>query len=470
MTHPVPQYGTPRRPDRPTDGARIPLLARSLGVTPHPWQQHALDVAGELVPHHLTGELVHAYRTVSISVGRRAGKSLAVFLLAMSLIVSARRRRLAWFTAQDRVSASLTMRNEWLPLLDTSPLTDYTKTILANGQESLSVPRQANWLRLFAPTPTALHGQYGDLIVIDEAWSFSLERGRELETAFRPLRATRPGSQIILLSAAGDADSTWWIDTIERGREAAAEDSGFGHCHIEYTVDGTELDPDSPVTWRDVHPGQLDPEVLREEYEHDRDLFVRSYLNVTDRVGVTGAPFDPGLWAAAATDAEPNRQLPIALGLDVSENQEAAAIVACYPDSTIEVLDHKPGTGWVTDRLTYLCDNYDVTSVAYDVRSPAGVLQRYIDAAGIYTLEMSLADGANAAAGMVNAARTGNLHHVPDLTLTTAVNGARRRSVGDGAWSFSRRTSPVDVSPLIAASYAWFTHPDTAGGYDPTIY
>lgn len=469
MNAPVPQFGTRRRPERPTDGARIPRLARALGVTPHPWQQAALDVAGELVPHHDTGELVHAYTTVSISVGRRAGKSLAVFLMSMGLIVSSRRRQLAWFTAQDRVSASLTMRNEWLPLVDTSPVSDYTKTTLSNGSESLAVPRQANWLRLFAPTPTALHGQYGDQIVIDEAWSFSIDRGRELETAFRPLRATRPGSQIVLVSAAGDADSTWWIDTLDKGRDAVALDSGFGHCHIEYTVDGTGLDPDKPATWTIVHPGRLDPEVLREEYDHDRDLFVRSYLNVTDRVGIAGAPFDPGLWEACATDTDPDRTQPIALGLDVSENQTAAAIVAAYPDSTIEVLDHRSGTGWVVDRLAYLADNYDVASVAYDVRSPAGVLQRFIDAAGIYTVEMSLADGANAAAGLVNAARTGQLFHVPDVTLSAAVVGVKRRAVGDGAWSFSRKSSTVDVSPLIAASYAWYTHPDTAGGYEPTI-
>jgi hypothetical protein len=72
---------------------------------------------------------------------------------------------------------------------------------------------------------------------------------------------------------------------------------------------------------------------------------------------------------------------------------------------------------------------------------------------------MTLRDTAAAAAQLVEAVRTGELVNVPSSELDAAVTGARRRPHGDGSWTFSRNTSTVDVSPLIAASLARAVHP-----------
>ena len=50
-----------------------------------------------------------------------------------------------------------------------------------------------------------------------------------------------------------------------------------------------------------------------------------------------------------------------------------------------------------------------------------------------------------------------------------AIDGARKRSVADGAWTFSRTKSSADVAPIVAASFALWAHPDTHTHAPPSI-
>ena len=79
-----PRWATPRTPDRPTDGHRDRRVAAALGLTLAPWQQSALDVAGELHTDRgvATGRMM--YPVVVWIVPRRAGKSVAAFVRLLS--------------------------------------------------------------------------------------------------------------------------------------------------------------------------------------------------------------------------------------------------------------------------------------------------------------------------------------------------------------------------------------------------
>ena len=105
------QYGTRRRPDRVTLGHEVAAVAAKFDITLKPWQRYVADVALEVDP--VTGTL--AYDTVSLSVGRRAGKTLLVFLMALRRMLEDR-NQLVWFTAQDERSAATHFRNEYVPL------------------------------------------------------------------------------------------------------------------------------------------------------------------------------------------------------------------------------------------------------------------------------------------------------------------------------------------------------------------
>lgn len=467
-----PLYGTPRRPDRPTTGAQRAVIAGQLGIDPLEWQRHVWDVTGELIPHPETGQLVAAYSIAVVLAPRRAGKSLGTVVDLVTTTLAGRRQR-AWYTAQTRADAATTLRDEWLPIVTTSRLAPLVNPRLSNGSEAFEIPRAGSVTRLFAPVPAALHGQAGDLVVFDELWAHSLARGLELQTASRPLMATRPGARMLLESAAGTADSTWLIDWIDKGRAAAAADTGTGICYLEWSADFDGADHDDPATWIAAHPavrapgrhGTIDLDWLHAEHELDRAAFVRNYLNVTDRTAGAGTPLDPTVWAGLAVPA-PSRDTPMTVGVAVGADQVSTALVVCHHDGAVailEVIDYRPGTSWAPARLTELYDRYPITAIPLDAAGPASVLWAPLDAAGLPVVDAKL-HGATAAAGqLVEAVRDGAIRHVPHPALDMAVAGARRRNVGDGSWLWGRRDTDCDIAPLEAAGLARWAHPAVHG-------
>jgi len=438
-------------------------------VTLHPWQVHAAAVAGELVPDPDTGRPVHAYDTVVLSLPRRAGKSLLVLLWLLRVMFAGRGMR-SWYTAQSRADAVVTLRDEWVPTVEISGLAPFIGSRLSNGSEALYVPRLASASRVFAPTPASLHGQAGDLIVFDEAWSFTAARGAELEIASRPLMATRPGAQTVIASAAGDVDSTWWLNWLERGRAAVAADTGRGICLLEWSADVAGLDHADPAVWIASHPairhagypdGTIPLAFLEAEYERDPAKFVRLYLNVTDRAGTAGTPFDVDRWDALATTW--NRRGAVAFGIDSSPDQASTAVLVAgirRGVPVLEVADYRPGQWWAVERVAELCDRYNPVAVGLDPVAPVGAIAAPLRAAGVPVVDLQLRDMTAAAAQLVEAIRTSSVRHVPHPVLDAAIAGARRRHVGDGSWLIGRVDSGVDVCALVAGSIARYLHPD----------
>jgi hypothetical protein len=452
-----PRYATRRRPERSTTGPAVAVIARSLGFDFMPAQRQIVDVAGELV------DGVLAYSTVIVALPRRAGKTLLALAVLLERAMTGRRRR-AWYTAQSRADAALTLRDEWTPLIATSPVSPYVPIRLANGSEAVTIPRLASTVRIFAPTPSALHGQAGDLIMFDEAWSFSRARGAELEVAARPLMATRPGAQTWILSAAGDIDSTWWADQLELGRQAAAADTGRGVCFLEWSADAPGLDLDDPAVWFASHPAAghtITLDWLRDEHDRNPDQFQRVYLNITDRTGGGAAPLDVELWNRLTVDDWP-RTGDLVAGVACSPDQETTAVViAGVVDDVpvVELVDYRPGHGWAAGRIVELVDRWNLATVAVDPGGPAGVLVRPLRIAGVHLTELPLRDCTAAAAALVEAVRTAQLRHRPHPALDAAVVGARRRMIGDGSWLFGRREAGADVAPIEAVTFARYVIP-----------
>lgn len=435
------------------------MLARALGHELLPWQRLAADVAGELGADGLP-----AYSTVIIGAPRRAGKTLLTLSVLLERALTGRRRR-CWYTAQSRADAALVLRDEWSPLIAGSVLARRLPVRLANGSEAVNVPALASTVRIFAPTPIALHGQAGDLIMFDEGWSHTRTRGAELEVAARPLMATRPGAQTWILSAAGDIDSTWWADQIDAGRAAAAADTGTGTCYLEWSADAPGLDLDDPAVWMASHPAAghtITAEWLAAEHARNPEQFRRVYLNITDRTGAGAAPVDLEAWHRGRVDSW-RRRGELVAGVACSPDQSATAIVVAgfaAGATVLELVDYRPGHSWAPARLAELADRWNVATVALDPGGPASVLVRPCRVAGVHLTELALRDCTAAAADFVESVRTGTVRHRPHPALDAAVAGARRRMVADGAWLFGRRDATADVAPLEAATFARFAHPE----------
>lgn len=461
-------------------------MAELAGTPLQPWQRYVADVAGELIPNPdptplpWHPELVHAYDLITISVGRRAGKSV------LSLARAARaagRGQVGFYTAQNGKAAAEKFRNDWVPLVRRSPTLDAEfKPRLTNGTETLAHLPTAGYVRIFAPIATALHGDAADWIAFDEAWAHPRDRGADLEVAAHPLLATRPGAQLWVMSAAGDVDSTWWLDYLDAGRAATERDAGIGHAHFEWTGEGLDLDLDDPANWPLCHPsirtpdnptGMVGIDYLVAQHARDRGQFLRSWLNIGDRAGTGSAPIDFDTFAMLDTEPSVSPGL-VTLGAACSPEQASSAIVACYVVagvSVVEVVDHRPGYTWVVDRLVELDDRYEVHTIGVDVggSSPSAVLDRQLDQSGLPVSRVEMRDLTAGPPDMVDAIRQGRLRHVPHPGLDAAVEAGRRRSVGDGAWTWGRRDADGDVCPLEAATWARWFHPDVHDLATPTI-
>ena len=142
-------------------GQDVADTAGMLGITLKPWQQHVVDV---LLEHDGDGNLF--YDTGVLSVGRRAGKTLLVFLMALTRM-RVERRQTVWFTAQDERSAATHFRNEYVPLAKDCALSESFKIRLANGSEAITYEPTGSKFSLFSPRPSALHGFNSDMVIID---------------------------------------------------------------------------------------------------------------------------------------------------------------------------------------------------------------------------------------------------------------------------------------------------------------
>ena len=181
-------------------------------------------------------------------------------------------------------------------------------------------------------------------------------------------------------------------------------------------------------------------------------------------------------WDALADDpaAEGARMLdPVVLAFDTTPDRSMTSIVACGSRADglpqIEVVDRRPGTGWVAERLLELVERHQVENVLADAAGPAGSVLHQADRAG---RQRGGGLGARPREGVradVRHRRREGPAPSGRLELRQAVKGATKRPLGD-AWAWSRRNTTVDISPLVAATLALWGHSNAAGEGDWTFY
>lgn len=418
-----------------------------------PWQFDVARVAGEL-NDDASG---FAYGVVVLTVPRRAGKSvlaLAAALDRMDLIPDAR----CWYTcANGGIVAAKLFRDEWCPMLE--PLSRLYRLRKSQGSEGVHKRRGSSRLQLFAPTPTALHSTNVDTAVVDEAFAATLDEGEGIESGISPAQLTRPWRQTWIVSAGGTVTSTWldrWLTAGEAGTPGVAL--------FDYGAP-PGADIADPAVWR-THPAYghtVSDAALRHEWEtrHDDAAFARSILNLWPRPSAvtTQAGLDVDAWRAAAVPAA--RFTPTALALDIAADRSAAALAVAGRDDqgrvVVDVIDARPGVGWVTAAVRAARAAHRGIDVVADALVAASVVAE-LRRARLTVVPVSGGDHARACGTFVDLLARGALVHRAQAALDDAVLGAARRPLGD-AWLWSRSRSRVDISPLVAATLAaWRVH------------
>ena len=457
-----PRWATPRNPTRDTHGAKIAWVAKQLGWDLMPWQRAVADVACEIDP--ATGRLF--YQTVVVTVMRQQGKTSLLLPVWAHRAVSWPNVRVAW-TMQSAQAARSKWAEEHVPRIQASPLAKLLEpgskgVRMQNGSEHVKFTN-GSMQTLLASTMSAGHGDVVDLGMVDEAMA---QRDDRLHQALKPAMKTRhgagmPGAQLWVVSTMGpDGESVWFNAQVDAGRAAVEQGTCEEDriCYVEYSAP-EDADPGDPAVWRACMPAlgfTVEESTIRAEYREALLVpdglagFRRQALNQRTAQRAD-PPFPLEVWDSCLSDAvRPVEGLVWAV--DVSPDQASAAVGVAWrrPDGVVQVqvVDARPGVGWLPGRVAELRERWQGVWVL-DPRGASGS-----QAAGWPGVTVSAGQVRQGCAELEAAVRSGRLGHFGQPELRAALEGAVRRPSEDGGWSWARRRSAVDISPLVAVSLA----------------
>lgn len=358
------------------------------------------------------------------------------------------------------------------------------KIVEANGEEGIELTTGQR-LRFRARTRTGGRGLTGDDVVLDEAQELTAAMMGSLMPTMSA-KSQHGNPQVLYAGTAGKVTSAVWRQIRDRGRPGGDQALAWvewcatqAPCELERCthrlgVVGCQMD--RLENWRAANPAlgrRISAEWIAatERGSMTPEEFGRERLGWWDEpeesVGL-GVPLDA--WREcedrtselAVVDA-----LAVDVGLDAAWSTIAAA--GTRPDGRvhIEVVENRRGTEWVVERLAELAEAHGVKKVAIDPKGPARCLLDELADAGLPMLEAGPGDIATACATLIDDLNRRQVRHLGQGELDMAARSAVRRPVGD-AWVFSRRHSPADISPLVAATLArWATGQSQA---EPNIW
>jgi phage terminase large subunit-like protein len=414
-----------------------------------PWQRQVVNVAGELLE-----DGTPAYREVRVTVPRQSGKTTVILVVELDRALNWGARQRCLYAAQDR-NNSRAKWEEQADMLSATPLRRLFTVRRQTGLERWVFKSTASTVGITASGESSGHGQTLDLGIIDEAFA---QRDERLAQAFRPAMLTRPNAQMWVVSTMGTDESFFLHDRVDDGRARVEAGENSGVCYFEWSA-GDDDDPDDPRTWWGCMPAlghTVTEKVIRADHDAmEPGEFARAYLN---RRASGGRPvIDPVSWAACRDSRSQLGGVPC-FSVDITPDRTAASIgVAGWrPDGSrhIEVVDHRPNTDWLVERLHALQRRWQPWPVIVDPGSPAGALLVDLAAAGVTTETVSAREYAHACGQLFDAVVDGKIRHLEQPVLNLAVMAARKRPLGD-AWAWARKTGG-DISPLVAVTLAHY--------------
>lgn len=438
-----------------------------LGWSFMPWQQQVSDVANEIDPE--TGH--RFYRTVVLSVMRQQGKTTLTLPTWVERCASWPGVSVAW-TMQTGTDAREKWLEEHVPALLDSPLKREVTVRKQNGSEHVKFSN-GSIQRLMASGKSSGHGKVIDLGMIDEAMAQPDDR---LHQALRPAMKTRyrdlvqpdgsvrklPGAQLWIISTVGPVgEAEWFHSWMDAGR-AAVEQGTCEQDRIAYFEWSApeDADPFDPAVWRSSMPAlghTIDEETVRLELVEALKMpdglasFQRQGLNIRGKAR-RDPPIPLVLWDGCLAAGVERSTDGLVFAVDVSPEQRSAAIAVCWrrPDGLpqVQVVDHADGVGWLPGRVSELRARWGGVWLL-DPRGASGS-----QAADWPGLTRTPSEAKQACAELEAAVREGTLGHYGQPVLRAALEGAVKKPSEDGGWSWARRSTAVDISPLVAATLA----------------
>ena len=455
-----------------TSGPEVGDVAKLAGFDPDPEQQMVLD---QLFAFDRHGDSV-AFETAVVAP-RQNLKTAVCKMAALGWLFITEQRLVVW-SAHEFRTAQEAFR-DMTELVESSP--DLDREVKAiyrgNGDEAIEL---LNGCRLIfkARTKGGGRGLTGDKVVLDEAFALRpVHMG-----ALLPTLAARPDPQVLYGSSAGMVDSDVLRGIRDRGRKGDDRRLAYfewgdldpGTCDIDgcdhaLGTPGCALDDRS--RWERANPA-YGRRITEESLTAFRQAlppeeFAREFLGWWDEPAASDHDVSVEEWLAVESDAAPSGELSLAV--DVGPNQAWSSIVACG-NGVLEVVERRRGASWLAGRMVELAERHPVAEFGLDPAGPIGALLPELEREGLPVRLLDGKDAVRACGAFVAGVSDKTLSHRGEPELLTAVGGASRRAVGDG-WKWSRKDSSVDISPLVAATYAhWLWLSREGAPISPEIY
>lgn len=331
-----------------------------------------------------------------------------------------------------------------------------------NGEEAIELHSGARLL-FKARSKGGGRGLTGDKVILDE-WLFGQAAH---QGALLPTLSARPDPQVMYGSSAGLATSAPLHDLRKRGiagepRLTYAEwgdieppSCELDECDHHHSRPGCSLDDPERVARANPQRGKRIGLAYLESERRDlpAEEFARERLGWWDEPAQDVDAIDRDIWAAlAAPDAAPTGTLRIAI--DAAPRLTSASIVV-VGGGVAELLDRRPGTGWLPARLAAVLErNPDIDPrIGYDPSGPVAALVPDLEQAGLELAPVEGRDSIRATGALLRGIDDGLFRHRGEPEFDAAVIGARLREVGDGQ-KWSRKDSTVDITPLVALTIA----------------
>jgi hypothetical protein len=440
----------------------VAALAASAGLVLDPWQRLVLPGLVGFNGTARNGAPAWAAGDAVVICPRQNGKSALIearilaglFLFDEPLIV---------YTAHEARTAKEIMRRVEQLVMGTPRLRRMVKDdrfTWSHGDEGVELKSGQRCL-FKTRTKGAGRGFSGDCVIFDEAMK---GLGDDEMSALGPTMLAIPNPQMIFAGSAGNMDAVTLARVVKAGRSTPSPDRML---YVDYCVDENDYDVDDERLWAQANPNlgrRLSLDVLRKLRRNlGPDAFARECMGVGTYPILDDdeeSRLIPASTWRARLDAGADVVDPVAFGVAVARNRKSAAIVAAWRDDAgldvLDVIDYRPGSGWVSERLRELEQRWAYCAAVVDGGGPTGTLLPDFDRDRVEVNIVGLPEYATGCGALYDDTQdpAGRIRHRGHPALDSAVAGAEQRWVGD-RWVLSRK-GDADICPLEAGTLALY--------------